>query len=344
MFLLLAVGLMFGAEWNPGTLNSNLFTGTAMATVIAFLITVVIHQAAHVFAIRALGGEVDQVVFMPWGGDCASNLPNSRPASSLAQLAGIFVNAMLFVIGMALIYQSGHGSVWSTINPFQPHHFDASSFQVSLLQIFTWINFQMFAINLIPCFPFDGARIVRTALESMNLGAPKYRIETAIMLIGHAVAFALIGTAVIWVFKSFEPGIGVLRPGWLYMLFAGTVLFFSARHSLLVETSEGENEWNNFRDYDFGSMHGTATFHDFAESGEIDGVAYSQWLSEKQQERRQHELELEMEEDSRADQTLEKLHNHGGDLGCLTEFERATLERFSERVRRRRSETVSRPQ
>lgn len=344
MFLILAVGLMFGAEWNPGAINSNFFTGTAMATVIAFLITVILHQAAHVFATRALGGEVDEVVFMPWGGDCESNLPNSRPASSLAQLAGVFLNAMLFLIGIALIYQSGRGSVWGAINPFRPHHFDVDNFQLSMLQIFTWINFQMFAINLIPCFPFDGARVVRTALLNMDLDTPKYRIETAIMLIGHAVAFALIGTAVIWALKGFEPGISLLRPGWLYLLIAGTVLFFAARHSMRVETTEPNDEWSNFHDYDFGSMHGAAMFHDFSESGEFEGLAHSQWLSEKQQERRRYELELEMEEDSRADQLLEKLHQNGGDLDCLSEAERSVLHRFSERVRRRRSETVSRPQ
>lgn len=342
MFLILAVGFMFGAEWNPGALNSNFFTGTAMVTVSAFLVAVVLHQAAHAFAIRSLGGEIEEIVFMPWGGTCTSSLPNSRPSSLLAHTAGIFLNGILFLIGMALLYRSGDGSIWSTVNPFQPHHFDATNSHVSFLQIFTWINFQLMVVNLIPCFPFDGAHIVRTILESMELDTPKYRIETAIMLIGHAVAFALIGTAAIWVFKHFEPGIGVLRPGWLYLLVAGTVMFFAAKHSMIVETAESNGDWEKFQDYDFGSMYDTTMFHDFSEVSDIENVAYSQWLSEKQDERRQQELESEVEEDSLADTILEKLHLSGGDVSCLSDSERSVLHRFSERVRRRRSETVSR--
>jgi hypothetical protein len=124
------------------------------------------------------------------------------------------------------------------------------------------------------------------------------------------------------------------------MLIAGTVLFFAARHSMMVETFEPEDVWGDLRDYEFNSMYDTAMFHDFSEVSDDENMAYSQWLSEKQEERRRSQLDLELEEDSLADLILEKLHLHGGDLSCLTDSERSILHRFSERVRRRRQETV----
>ena len=90
-------------------------------------------------------------------------------------------------------------------------------------------------------------------------------------------------------------------------------------------------------DIDYGSIYSESAFFDFSDDG--DNTAYSQWLTEKQEARRELELQREEEEDRQADAILEKLHNGGG-FASLSEDEKAVLRRVSERIRRRRQQGV----
>ena len=128
------------------------------------------------------------------------------------------------------------------------------------------------------------------------------------------------------------------HPGWVLALLAGIALLFAARYSLQQETAEYEEEWREFDDLEYGSIYDSSLY--LESPGDHDNIAYSQWLTEKQEERRQEQLLLEAEEDELADGILEKLHQHGGDLSCLDPEERRILDRFSERIRRRRQQSV----
>ena len=339
MLFFLAVVVVFGAEWNVGSTNINFFSGTAAVTVMALLGAVVIHQAAKAFGFRCVGAEVHEIEFMPWGGNCDSDLDDSNSLAPLARASGLFANGMLFLMGFVLLYQTDQ---FTAINPFRPQRFDIDNPQVSALRIFSWVNFQIVLVNLIACHPFDGAKIVRSVIANFKLPLTKYRTEKAIMLIGHACAFALIGIGIVLMVRNHEVGIRATGPAWVVFLLAGVALFFSARYSLVVETSEDDDSWGDRDHREFGLIFdamGTAeTVHD---DDDRESLAYSQWLSEKQEERRRYDIDREFEEDSWADRVLEKLHANGGDLGCLTEPEQGVLNRFSERVRRRREQGVA---
>ena len=292
---------------------------------------------AQAFGISCVGGEVHEVEFMPWGGNCVSDLDDSSPLAPLAHASGLFANGMLFLMGFVLLYQTDHTTA---INPFQPQRFNINNPQVSALQIFSWVNFQLMLVNLIACHPFDGAKIVRSIIANFQLPLTKYRIETAIMLIGHACAFALIGVGIILMVGDYEPGLRAIGPTWVVLLIAGVTMFFSARHSRVDQTSENEESWADREQKEFAYMFDTMAAAETKHGDDRESLAYSQWLSEKQEERRQFDLDREFEEDSWADRVLEKLHANGGDLNCLTDPERGVLNRFSERVRRRREQGV----
>ena len=337
LLFLLAVIVVFGAEWNVGATNINFFSGTAAVTLMALLAALVIRQAALAFVISCVGADVHEIEFMPWGGNCVSDLDDSNPLAPFANAAGLFANGMLFLMGFVLLYQTDQ---FTAINPFQPQRFDINNSQASALRIFTWINFQLLLVNLIACYPFDGAKIVRSTIANFQLPLSKYRTETAIMLIGHAFAFTLIGTGIILMARNYEPGIRATGPAWVVLLIAGVTLFFSARASMIVETSEDVEPWDEHDQKEFAFMYDTMNAAETKHDDERESLAYSQWLSEKQDERRQFDLNREFEEDSWADRVLEKLHANGGDLACLTDPERGVLNRFSERVRRRREQGV----
>ena len=194
MLFLLAVIVIFGAEWNHGATNLNFFSGTAVVTSMALLLAVLVHQTVKAFSISCLGSEVHEIELTPWGGNCISDMENSSIASVFANASGMFANGMLFLMSFVLLYQTDQ---FNGINPFRPTRFDVNNLQVTALQIFSWVNFQLMLVNLIACHPFDGARITRSAIASFELPLSKYRSEKAIMLIGHAFAFAMIGTGII---------------------------------------------------------------------------------------------------------------------------------------------------
>lgn len=331
LFLFLFVAIVFGAEWNPGSANSNMFAATAMVTVIVFLASILLHEFAHAFALANLGGHVNNVVLMPWGGISDWSLPQAGYSRALVYAAGPFANGVVFLLGSALLIQSEHSTMSQLVNPFDPHWFDGGQWPVSLITIVTWVNFQIAFINLIPCYPFDGAGIVRSLIAEMKFDVPQYRVESAINLIGNSVAFGLIGIA--WLCRSYDGG--SVHPAWLVMLLCGITLFFSAAYSMHLETQQDPN-WDDFDDMEYGSLYDETSFFDFTEDNE--NVSYSQWLQEKQDARRAHELHAEEEEDRLADDILKKLHTHG--ITSLTPDERSLLDRVSIRIRRRREQGV----
>lgn len=333
MFVFLFIALIFGLEWNVASPNTNMFSGTAMVTILVLLGSILVHELAHAFAVTNLGGNVNSLCLMPWGGESDFALPARGYSRATVYLAGPFVNCAIAMFGAVMLIQGQNASFIELVNPFSPRAFETGNWEISLIKITTWINFQLMMVNMLPCFPFDGAKIFRSLVDASDIDLPKYRIETAIKLIGHMVAFAFIGLA--WILRDMNPG-GPIQPAWLLMLMFGITLLYSASYSLHNET-QISNDWDDMEDIDYGSIYGSTTSF-FDASPESDNSAYSQWLTEKQEERRAIELQREEQEDRLADEILEKLHKGG--ISSITEDEKSILDRVSERIRKRRQQGV----
>ena len=332
MFVFLFVALIFG-------LSSSFDASPTIAviTVAVLLTSVLIHELAHAFAVTNLGGNVNNLQLMPWGGESEFALPVGGISKATVYLAGPFVNCAIALFGAVMLVQSQDVEFLSLINPFDPNCFSAAEkWEVSVIRIVTWVNFQLAIINLIPCYPFDGARVFRALIEASDIDMPKYRIESAIKVIGHMVAIGFIGMA--WILGgSGVESIGPFKPAWLLLLSIGIALLFAARYSLYLETHTSD-DWDDMEDIDYGSIYGgTSSFFDPSHEG--DNSAYSQWLTEKQEERRELEQQREEQEDRLADEILDKLHKGG--IASITDEEKAILHRVSERIRRRRQQKVS---
>ena len=332
LFLFLFVAIIFGVQWNNSAPNVNILFSSAMVTVIVLIGSLILHELAHVFAISNLGGHVNNLVLMPWGGNSDFVLPATGYSRALVHFAGPFVNGVVFLFGSALLVQSEYSSFFHLINPLEQHGFNMSRWQAALIEIVTWVNFQLMIINLIPCYPFDGAGIVRSLINAMNTDLTRFRIESAIRLIGNLVAFAFIGLA--WFLRDYQAE--HFQPTWLLFLMFGITLIFCAKYSLQIETQESDSDWDEMEEMDYDSIYSDSSFFDFAEDSE--NTAYSQWLQEKQEARRESEIRIEEEEDRRADDILKKLHRDGAK--SLTDDERSILDRVSARIRRRRQQGV----
>ncbi len=344
VLLFLFVAAIFCVQYEHQHVLSRDMTGTALATTLVILFSVVLHEIAHVYALISLGGIPRRIVLTPWGGNSCFVLPHEPAAKLIVYAAGPFANIAVFLICAVILLQGGQSDILSLMNPFQPHVYMFSESGFSLLKIVAWANFQLLLVNLIPCFPLDGAQIIRSMLGVLQLDDSKLRSESAIMVIGNGCAFAVIGFA--WLLYGQEAG--PIEPVWFIMLAAGITLYFASRYSMNQETAELiEEQGLQGQDWDFdpyvpqeASFFGLTSESDYqdlarAAIDQSDSVTQSQWMLENQNARAAREREQEMHESSQADAILEKLHNGGG-IASLSEGDREVLNRVSRRLRRQR--------
>ena len=258
-------------------------------------------------------------------------LPQDNRARALVYFAGPLANLILFAFGAVLLVQTDQATLFQLINPFDPHSFVVAKWEVSLMTIIAWVNFQLFAVNMIPCFPFDGAQILRVLVDVLNPTISKLHSEASIKVFGQAVAIAFLGAA--WFLQDFNFG-PIHSVSWI-LLSCSVILAFCAHYSFLIETSHVEDPWDELNELDQIGLFDEASFFDY-DSESVAG--YSQWLAEKQEFRRQQELELEMEELEKSDAILEKLHQSG--IDSLSAEEKSLLTRVSQRLRQQRQQQI----
>lgn len=329
MLLLLFIAVIFCVDFNSPSSAGNGILSTAMVTAAILIVSIVIHELAHIFAIHNLGGSVDSVLFMPWGGNSSYEYPAQKSAKLIAVMAGPFVNFSIFLFGAILLLQSTDTSFSEIIHPLRPHGFLATDVATSLIKIGTWINFQLLLANMLPCFPFDGAAALRTLLTHFFKTVPTHRIESAIHVSGTAIAFTLIGLA--WVFRDYQTG--PIEPIWFLLLITGICLYFAAGYSFSQETVEDADDWDDVQTA-LGLTDSFSETPSFFMFGDSDDPEYSKWLVEKQEARIRDEMHREQQEIEQADTVLDKLHNSG--IESLTSDEKLLLQRVSERLRRKR--------
>ena len=329
MLLLLFIAVIFCVDFNsPNSGGSNILS-TAMVTAGILIVSIIIHELAHVFAIHNLGGSVNSVMFLPWGGNSSFVYPQQKSAKLIAIMAGPFVNFSLFMFGAILLLQSTDISFKEIVHPFRPHGFLTSDVPMTLIKIGIWVNFQLLIANLIPCFPFDGAAALRNIISSVYSNVPLYRIESAVQVCGTAVALTAIGFA--WLFRNYQTG--PLEPIWFVLLVVGICLYFAAIYSFNCETEENVSDWDEGHAA-LGVTEHITDSPSFFVFGDTEDPEYSKWLIEKQEARIRDEMQQEQKEIEEADNVLVKLHNSG--IDSLTSDEKLLLQRVSERLRRKR--------
>ncbi|HMO12492.1 MAG TPA: hypothetical protein PKD64_02780 [Pirellulaceae bacterium] len=306
---------------------------TAVATIVILLISVLLHELAHIFVNASLGGQVDALILAPWGGQSRLYVPSSPRAQLLVFLAGPFASLLLFAFGAFSLTQTGHATLAELTNPFRPFVMDTTAQEVSILKIATWVNFQLFVLNILMVHPFDGSLALRALLRVQNPQLSVLRVETIVLVIG--VGTAMLVLALSWFYR--DEWLGRLFPGWFLLSFLGITLISTARYGFhlhtLLESEEWEDEEDSFSGFNFFDD------HDVQDIETDENQSISQWLQEKQESRESLEQAVEIEEEHRADRILEKWHRLGKD--SLTDDERSLLYRVSARYRRKRRQTNS---
>ena len=339
LLFLIFVLFIFGLEWHFVSAHPSVY-GIGLAALGAVFFSVLLHEIAHAFTAICLGGQVKDLVLVPWGGASRIEVSENPKIRMMVVAAGPIVNLALFVVGALILVGAGQETLGDLMNPTMRFRKSGVGMEMLVTKMVTWVNFQLFVVNLLPVYPFDGSRFLRAAIKARQPLVSNLSLETILIAVG-------IGTGVLFFAAAFflrDYNVGLVQPVWLVLVGAGIILIFSARYSFHVQMEQREFariedevvEWTEQPLFEDDASADTLVYEQqpphFLSHPDKDVI--SQWLEEHKSGSEQAERSVEQGEEKRVDTILEKLHHQG--IDALTEDERSFLDRISKQYRRRR--------
>jgi Zn-dependent protease len=139
---------------------------------LALFLIVALHEYGHALACRQVGGRANQIVLWPLGGVAYVD-PPPRPGATLWSIAaGPLVNVALMPILASMALLAG-SPIWANGPNVD-----------GLLPTVFWINFGLFAFNILPIYPLDGGQILRSLLWFVIGRAHSLMVATVLGLFG----------------------------------------------------------------------------------------------------------------------------------------------------------------
>ncbi len=291
----------------------------AAASLAILFVSVLAHEVGHCVAARRMGGRADQIMLWPLGGLVSINLSHQPQEELVTAAAGPLVNMLIAIAALPplLIFAGQDARV--LLNPFAAPEPTAGLTWVFALQLVVWINWLLVLVNLLPAYPLDGGRVLRSLVWQQK----GYR--TAVVVVARVAKFTALVT---WVAAWF------VHPHYPYaslpLLLLGLFLFFSAKQEA-ERLQDRESEEGVFG-YDFSQGY-TSLERNFAPPTRKSPGLVRQWLDGRREARRLRQQKTEEEDDRRMDEVLARLHEVGRD--GLNDEDRALLDRVSARYRNR---------
>ncbi len=131
------------------------YAGMSIVTALAFFACIVLHELGHAVVARATGLPIRGITLFLFGGVAElTEEPKTAGGEFLMAIAGPVVSAILGGLFL-LLWAAGSSAGW----PQPP------------LRVFFWlgsINWILLAFNMVPAFPLDGGRVLRSILWGIS--------------------------------------------------------------------------------------------------------------------------------------------------------------------------------
>lgn len=132
-----------------------LVTGVLIFLLLNLSFCVLLHELGHVLMARRYGVTTKDIIITPIGGLARLTwMPKKPNQEFLISFAGPLVNLLIGAFLGVVVFLSG-GSLLPSLS------FDGLG---QLPVIMLWVNLVLFLFNLIPAFPMDGGRMLRSVL------------------------------------------------------------------------------------------------------------------------------------------------------------------------------------
>ncbi len=210
-------------DWGPA-----LTWGTALVAALLFFGSVLAHELAHSLVAKARGIPVRGITLFLFGG--VSNIQREPPSPG-AEFVMAVVGPLTSVVLGALLLLVGRGSAAAapdvTANPTQ---FLGSLGPVTTLLLWLGsVNILVGLFNMLPAFPLDGGRVLRSIFWAV-LGNLRRATRLA-SWIGQAIAWVMILSGIGMVFGLRLPLLGTGTINGIWLVFIGWFLNSSASRS-----------------------------------------------------------------------------------------------------------------
>ncbi len=158
-----------------------------LTTALAFFVCVLLHELGHAVTARSLGMRINGITLFLFGG--VSELGEEPPSAGtefLMAVAGPAVS-LLLAVAFGALTAAGYNAGW-------PHPL------VIVLGYLAAVNAMVLVFNLVPAFPLDGGRVLRSILWAA-MGNLRRATHWASVL-GQVFAWALIGWGILEFFSG----------------------------------------------------------------------------------------------------------------------------------------------
>ncbi|MCB9787629.1 MAG: site-2 protease family protein [Deltaproteobacteria bacterium] len=232
IFLVMLITFHFGAglvpslhpDWSP-----LLGWSVALAAAALFVVSIGIHELSHALVGRSFGIPVRSITFFLFGG--VSNIEREPPSARSEFFMAVVGPVTSIGLGFILLLAGG-GMLPRDLadGAAAEHALQALGPVPTLLLWLGSINLLLGVFNLIPGFPLDGGRILRSIVWKVTGSLDKATRWAAAS--GRAVGWAFVGLGALMAFGYDVPFFGTGFGGGLWLAFIGWFLARAARASV----------------------------------------------------------------------------------------------------------------
>lgn len=155
-FLLLPAYIAFSG-WSEGTPLNEILVNVGLVMIV--FVCVVLHEFGHALTAQRYGVGTRDITLLPIGGVASlERMPEDPKQEFMITVAGPLVNLVIAALAFGLIALSG-------ITLLMTDMFEHITSWNAVLSFLVMTNMGLFLFNLIPAFPMDGGRILRSLLS-----------------------------------------------------------------------------------------------------------------------------------------------------------------------------------
>ncbi len=180
---------------------------------IVLFLSVLIHELSHSLVARSYGIRVKQIMLFIFGGvsDIEEEPKDFKKEFKMA-IAGPLISLALSAF-FALFWWITHVIITQSSSPIDDFSTTVLSMVNAILYYSSILNLVLGIFNLIPAFPMDGGRILRSLLYSRN---KNYDKSTRIAVrIGVIMSYVFFGFGILTILSgSFVSGLWIILIGW----------------------------------------------------------------------------------------------------------------------------------
>jgi Zn-dependent protease/CBS domain-containing protein len=185
----LAVGVFPAQHPNQ---SAALYWGMGIITALLLFVSVLLHELAHSLVAKSRGMKVSSITLFILGG--VSNLEEEpeKPGIEFSMaIVGPLTSLVLGIICWGVV----SGLVGKPVTPVELYNGSVSATAVeAILGLLAWMNVALAVFNLVPGFPLDGGRVLRSILWGST--GSLIKATNIAGRVGQAFGWALIGIGV----------------------------------------------------------------------------------------------------------------------------------------------------